>query len=119
MQHILTSAWAKFVETTHSIPLINYGFGQNEGIWIHIIGAAILAKLFSKKLSYAGTIAAIFLVAVLWEAVEIYIETPNMAAVVSIYGTYARYLYDTAGDIIGAVLISAIANFPVRRSVKE
>lgn len=103
----------------HSVPLINYGFGQNEGIWIHIIGSAILAKIIRIRFSYLATIISVFLIVVLWEVIEIYIETPTMTATLSIYGTYARYLYDTAGDIIGAILIAIIANFPIKEFQKN
>lgn len=114
MQLFLTNAWASFVGFMHSIPFFNYGFGQNEGIWMHIIGAAILAKIIRIKFSYIATIFIILLIAIIWEAVEIYIETPNLAAILSIYGTMARYMYDTAGDIVGAVLITVIALYPSR-----
>ncbi len=118
MQLFFMTAWAKFVEFMHGVPLINYGFGQNEGIWIHIIGASILAKIIRIRFSYIATIIIVFFIAVLWEIIEIYIETPTMTAVLSIYGTYARYLYDTAGDIIGAVVIAIIANFPTNSRSK-
>lgn len=114
MQLFLTNAWASFVESMHNIPFINYGFGQNEGIWIHMTGAAILAKIIRIKFSYIATIFLVLLIAIIWEAVEIYIETPNMSAILSIYGAMARYMYDTAGDIIGAVLITVIALYPSR-----
>ena len=114
MQLFLTNAWASFVGFMQGIPFINYGFGHNEGIWMHIIGAAILAKIIRIKFSYIATIFIVLLIAIVWEAVEIYIETPNLAAILSIYGTMARYMYDTVGDIVGAVLITVIALYPMR-----
>jgi hypothetical protein len=114
MQQFFMTTWARFVEIMHNIPLINYGFGQNEGIWMHIIGAAILAKIFRTRFSYIATIFIILLIAVVWELFEIYIETPNMTAILSIYNTMPHYLYDTAGDIIGAVVITIIALYPSR-----
>lgn len=119
MQLFFMTAWAKFVEFMHGVPLINYGFGQNEGIWIHVIGSAILAKIIRIRFSYIATIVIVFFIAVLWEVIEIYIETPTMTAMLSIYGTYARYLYDTAGDIIGAFVIAIIANFPIKKFQKK
>jgi hypothetical protein len=111
MQAILTKTWAQFVTFMHDVPFIHYGFALNEGIWIHLIGSAILAKIIRIKFSYWITVIFVVLIAIAWEALEIYIETPTMESVLAIYGTFDRYLYDTAGDIVGALVMALIVNW--------
>jgi hypothetical protein len=118
MQLFFTHLWSQFVDFIHKVPFINYGFGQNEGIWIHIIGAAILSKIIRIKYSYLTTTLLIFLIALVWEIIEFYIETPNISSMVAIYGTIARYTYDTCGDILGALIIAIITNYPIRSKTK-
>jgi hypothetical protein len=116
MQQFLMANWAKFTNFIHSTPFINYGFCMNDGIWIHIIGGAILSKIIRIKFSYLATIFIILGIAITWEIIEIYIETPNMAAMLAIYGSQTRYIYDTIGDILGAVVITIIANYPSKEA---
>ncbi|MDB4983968.1 MAG: hypothetical protein JWM20_147 [Patescibacteria group bacterium] len=108
-------AWASFVGLMHSSSFITYAFGMNEGIWMHIIGGAILAKIIRTRFSYWQTVLIVLGIAILWEGIEIFIETPNWAAVLAIYGTKMRYFYDTAGDIIGATVIAMIANLDLKK----
>ena len=110
MQAFLSSAWALFVSSVKSVPLLAIGFGQNEGIWMHLIGAAILAKVFRLKFSFWKTFLIVTAIAIAWELLEIYIETPTLAHIIDIYGTLGHYCLDTAADIIGAMVITLIAN---------
>ena len=112
MQSFLTKIWASFTLFIHNTPFINYGFCQNDGIWMHLIGGAILSKIIRTRFSYLKTILIILAIAIIWEIIEIYIETPNLGAMLAIYGSTTRYIYDTIGDILGAVIITAIANYP-------
>lgn len=110
MQLFLTNTWAAFVHFIDSTPFLYYGFSSNVGIWMHLIGAALLAKFIRKRFSFWQTFWIIIGIAIAWELIEIYIETPNWARVIEIYGTKVHYFYDTAGDIIAAGIITLIAN---------
>lgn len=105
------NTWAGFVKTTHENKFIRFAFLMNEGIWIHMIGGGILAKIIHYYLTSLETILVMFGVAVLWEIIEIYIETPTKDATLAIYGSMERYYYDTVGDILGVVIITALIVF--------
>lgn len=110
MHGFLSGAWELFVSGVKSVPLFAIGFGQNEGIWMHLIGAAILAKVFRLRFSFWKTFFIVTSIAIAWELFEAYLETPTMVQLLDIYGTVGRYCLDTAADIIGAMVITLIAN---------
>lgn len=114
MHAFLSSAWGLFVSSMKSVPLFAIGFGQNEGIWMHLIGAAILAKVFRLRFSFWKTFLIVTTIAIVWELFEVYLETPTLAQLLDIYGTVSRYCLDTAADIIGAMVITLIANAELR-----
>lgn len=111
MHAFLMNAWATFVRAIHSINFFKYGFMMNDGIWIHMIGGGILAKVIRHYLSAKYAILAILAIAITWEFIEFYLETPNKGALLAIYGSVERYIYDSIGDILGAVIIAALCIF--------
>lgn len=91
-----------------SIPFFKYGFMQNEMIWAHMIVSGVLARLLKMVVPGYLAILIILVVAVGWEIVEARIETPTRERVVQVYGSVERYRYDTAGDLVGALLVAAL-----------
>lgn len=116
---MFVTAWAHFVVFVHNIPFIHYGLAMNEGIWIHLIGAAILAKLLHAKFSFWKTVLIVFAIAVAWEIIEYFLEASTTAAMLDVYGSVTRYAYDTLADIAGAVLITVIANLDLRKNAQK
>jgi hypothetical protein len=84
---------------------LNEGFCANFWIWFHILagggGAKILMMLFRFRPLHAFLI--VFGCAIIWEVCEFSIHSVKV-----IYGSYSRWAFDTAGDIIGAVIAAAI-----------
>jgi len=89
---------------------IKWGFRQNQYIWFHILAAALLFNaLIAVNVVLWIAIAITFAVALLWEVIEFYVECGGKwENVISVYGSIERWKYDTAGDIIGAVLVVLI-----------
>lgn len=84
---------------------------MNDGIWIHMIGGGVLGKIIHRYLPAKYTILVVLAIAITWEFIELYLETPNKAAILTIYGSVERYIYDSIGDILGAVIIAALCIF--------
>ena len=97
--------------TLKSIDAIRYGFIENEMLWAHMIGGAILGKVFILFFPPFVSLAIIFGIAVLWEIIEAWIETPNEKEMAAVYGSVQRYWYDTFGDIFGVIIMAAAAVF--------
>lgn len=93
------------------IPFFKYGFIENEMLWAHMLGGAVLGKIINSFLSPLETILIIAGVALVWEMIEYVFETPNKKRIIEVYGSTERYLYDTAGDIMGALLLAALVVF--------
>jgi uncharacterized membrane protein len=74
-----------------------------------------LAKLFRTRFSFWKTVLIIFAIAIAWEIIEYFLEASTAAAMLDVYGSVARYAYDTTADIIGAVIITIIANLELRK----
>lgn len=100
--------WASFVKVLYHNRFIEFGFMMNDGIWMHMIGGGILAKVFNVYFLPLTSILLVLGVAILWEFIEAYIETPNKSQIIKIYGSIERYVYDSMGDILGAVIISIL-----------
>ncbi|MEI8223830.1 MAG: hypothetical protein WCG20_01765 [bacterium] len=111
MHTFFMNLWSTFVRTMHSIHFFKYGFMMNDSIWIHMIGGGILGKIIHRYLPAKYTILIVLGIAITWEFIEIYLETPNKAALLAVYGSVERYIYDSIGDIIGAVIIAALCIF--------
>lgn len=108
MHKFFMKTWARFVKGLYDNHFIRFGFMMNDGIWIHMIGGGILAKVFNVYFLPSTSILIILGIAILWEFIEAYIETPNKNAIINIYGSIERYVYDSIGDILGAVIIAML-----------
>lgn len=82
--------------------LIKQGFCQNYWLWFHIFSAAILTRFFNLFLNKLLTVLVILSIAIIWEIIEYKVEG------ISAYKNKEKWAYDTAGDILGAVIISLI-----------
>ena len=85
-----------------------YGFKDNRGLWAHIAGALLLSKIFGAwwfNDTYSQVIVDVFAVALVYEFFELMFQNKRIPL---IYGSWKRYAYDTAGDIIAAVLVAVI-----------
>jgi VanZ family protein len=53
----------------------------------------------------------VFCIAVLWECIEAYLETPNKTEILHVYKSREQYIYDSIADVIGAVIITVLVVF--------
>ena len=90
-------------------PLFQYGILNNRWLWFHILGAAVLARLFL----YFGytdqhAFGLVLMIALLWEVIEYFWKMEIKKNLLSTYGSEKRFFLDAFGDIAGAVIISLI-----------
>jgi len=78
-------------------------FLLNQWLWFHILTAALAARVLPFWFSRPFTGILIFSAAILWEIIERMITD-----VKKVYGSLRFFLYDAAGDILGAVAVSLI-----------
>ena len=83
--------------------LIRYGFCSNVWVWFHILGGGVLARVIIFKLKALKTLGAVGAIAFIWEIIEVLFDNP-----VAIYGSWSRWAYDSAGDIIGTLLAALL-----------
>ena len=67
---------------------------------------AIGAKLFLLFMGKWQAFFAVVVVAFLWEVFEFFIETHGHPE--EVYGSVERWLYDSVGDILGAVIMAFV-----------
>ncbi len=103
--------YSAFPRMLHKSKFIRYGFLMNEGIWAHMIGAGIIANIIQRYISASITVLIVFCIAVLWECIEAYLETPNKTEILHVYKSKEQYIYDSIADIIGAVIIAVLVVF--------
>jgi len=84
---------------------------SNYWIWIHILGCGVLAKLFAIWNSSMIAFIGVTVIAILWEFIEAFFETPNKKSIKSLYTTVEKYKYDTAGDILAGLACAALVLF--------
>lgn len=77
---------------------------NNSWLWLHILGAGIVARLLlCFRIDKRIIITLVAAGAIIWEIAETL--TGDMAAV---YGTYSRWIADSIGDILGALICAII-----------
>ena len=76
----------------------------NVWIWFHILAAALGTRLFLIKFSQKTTLLIVSAIVMGWEVFEVVVG----GDLAQTYGSLERYFYDTAGDIIGAMVVSVI-----------
>ena len=84
------------------------GFRTNQGIFEHTIGGLLLAILFhffgaSNGLALWG----VFLLAFSLEVYQVF-ALSNKGGVTAIYGSIRFWLYDSLGDILGAMIAATL-----------
>lgn len=87
------------------IKLLMYGFCSNTWIWIHILIGALGARFFLSVCHFSSQVTMIIVisVALLWEVLE-----GAMQPIRRIYGSWSRFLFDSTGDVLGAVIAAGI-----------
>ena len=87
--------------------LVKQMFCQNYWGWFHILAGAVMAKtmiLFPLPgILTRYPLITILIIAITWEVYEYF-----SSDVLKIYGSYRRFYYDAAGDIVGTMLAAAI-----------
>lgn len=83
---------------------LNLGLNKNTWIWFHMLGGALWG-LYSKIVHVPMLYSVLILlgIVILWEMYE-YLKDD----VEKIYGSCERFLYDSAGDIIGALIMTIL-----------
>ena len=85
----------------------DWGFIGNVWAFFHIFFGGLGARLFLEVLNEVQTLALVFLITILWEIVEYFVDGGKQG-MIDIYGSLERWAYDSAGDIIGANLMALI-----------
>jgi len=76
----------------------------NVWIWFHILAAALGTRLFLLKFSQKVTMLIVSAIVLLWEVFEVVV----VGELAQTYGSLERYFYDTAGDVLAAMVVSVI-----------
>ena len=89
--------------------LLYWGFCSNYWGWFHTIAGGLIGKIVNIWLADLWSILVVFAGAFIWEFIEFFIECGgSWKEVIKIYGSKERWLYDSLGDIILAVLCSIL-----------
>jgi hypothetical protein len=74
---------------------------KNRMLWGHILGGGLLCKIgLWFEIPKWWTLPLVFILACIWEFIEwVYAK----GDVERIYGSYRRWVFDSTGDILGAV----------------
>ena len=87
--------------------LWNWGFMDNCWVWFHILASGIGAKVFLQFTDKWNALLFVFLITILWEVFEFVIDGGKQG-MIDIYVSLERWMYDSAGDILGANLMALI-----------
>jgi hypothetical protein len=87
--------------------LLDWGFCHNVWCWFHIIAGGIGAKVLHLYTDKWNALLFIVALAILWECFE-FLYDGGIPGMIKIYGSVERWLYDCAGDIIGASFMALI-----------
>ena len=89
--------------------LLHLGFCSNYWGWFHALAGGLIAKIANIWLSDLASILVVFLLAVIWEVLEYFVEChKSVEHIKRVYGSVEHWAYDCAGDIILAVLFGGI-----------
>lgn len=85
--------------------LLKWGFNSNYWVWFHILVGGILAKISVSFVSPLLTVAEVIVIAMVWEVYEYNRDKDRLE---EIYGSVEKFVYDSIGDIVGAVLCAVL-----------
>jgi hypothetical protein len=97
-----------------------YGIKRNQWLWSHLILAVLLSWAVAHIILFFNPLqenfreisfVIVLAVAVVFEKLQELIECPDDLAKKSIYGGWDQWVADTMGDILGAVVASAMFLF--------
>lgn len=83
--------------------LLDKMFFKNQMIWLHMLGGGLLTKLIDPDLTGWSLVLSVFALSVLYEVGEYLFDDVR-----NVYGSTGAFLLDATGDILGAVMISAM-----------
>lgn len=95
---------------------VMYSFCENQWLWFHIFACALGTKLFLLYFTKLITFSLVFAITIIWEVIEFKLEiyTSNNVCNKHInwlrtpYRSKQRWVYDTIGDVVGALIICLI-----------
>ena len=86
--------------------ILKWMFMKNTWLWFHILAGGIGAKIgLALNLFPQNIVVLVFCIATAWELIEWIVQNDQME---KIYGSYSRAMFDSFGDILGAVLMAAV-----------
>lgn len=91
---------------------IEWGLCDNVWIWFHLCAGAFGANLSQRFMSAPMGLLTILLLAVGWEVVEFFLDG-GVSGMIEIYGSIERWLYDSLGDVVGAVVVASLVLFRI------
>jgi hypothetical protein len=87
--------------------IVDWSIFGNKYFWFHSMGGAVGAKLFLLMgLDRSQAFGLVVFIALMWEVLEYFIETAGHPDY--IYGSHERWLYDSLGDIVGAIFMAGV-----------
>ena len=91
-----------------------WGFFGNVWVWFHMAGGGIGAFACSRYLKKRVSMMVMFSITILWELIEL-IGDGGIQGMIDIYGSIERYLYDSLGDVCGAMFIAILVIYSSRK----
>jgi len=90
------------------IKFIKTAFCSNYWIWFHILAGGLIAKLLFVFTTFTKVdiIVVVLGMALIWESIEYFIELNTN--VEKVYGSKEHWIYDTIGDVLGALMCTLI-----------
>lgn len=89
--------------------LLRWGFCTNYWVWFHILVGGLIANVCSIWLPGWLSALVVFIAALVWEGVEFYFESDmTVEEIRKTYGSVERWIYDSIGDVLGAVACGII-----------
>ncbi len=89
--------------------LLYWGFCGNYWGWFHLLAGGSIAKFANIWIPGLISILIVLVVALIWECVEFFIECKGSLEIVKkIYGSVEKWIYDSIGDVILAVLCAIL-----------
>ncbi|MBN2200459.1 hypothetical protein JW777_00725 [bacterium] len=91
------------------VRLVTWSFCLNRWVWFHILLAAMGARFFLSVIHMPRVLVfeVVVGIAIVWEMIEVAIDD-----VKAVYGSRARWVYDSIGDVLGAAAAALIVVLP-------
>ena len=87
-----------------------WGLFGNTWAWFHIMGGAFLGFALRRYMNQKLAVIVAFSIMILWEVFELV-----QGDIISIYGSWERWFYDSSGDVVGALVVAILVIYSSRK----